>query len=188
MNLSAPATVPVPLILRDLEAKRQPASCVTPGFGRALADAASVCLDERGHTSPTRMDVAGDLKVAAHVDWDAPSDQSRRCWNDDEYATEHGAYGVAALLVESCGLEVLERSKKGTGFDFWLGPANSKGTMFQGLIRLEVSGIRFGGDSEIDSRVRRKLKQTDRSDGTFPAVMVVVEFGRPFAKIVEKCK
>ena len=56
------------------------------------------------------------------------------------------------------------------------------------MIRLEVSGIRFGGDSEIDSRVRRKLKQTDRSDGTFPAVMVVVEFGCPFAKIVEKCK
>jgi hypothetical protein len=90
--------------------------------------------------------------------------------------------------VESCGLEVLQRSKKGTGFDFWLGPATSKEAMFQGKIRLEVSGMRFGDDSEINSRVRQKLKQTDRSDGTFPAVVVVVEFGRPVAKNVEKCK
>ena len=91
MNLSPPDTTPVVLVLRDLGAKRQPATCITPDFGRALAEAASVCLDERGHTSPTKMDVAGDIEVPAHVDWDAPSDQSRRCWNDDEVATEHGA-------------------------------------------------------------------------------------------------
>ncbi len=138
--------------------------------------------------SPTQMDVVGDLDVEAEVHWDAPSDQSCRCWNDDEYATEHGAYGVAALLVESCGLEVVQRSKKGTGFDFWLGSAKPNGALFQGLIRLEISGVRCGGDSQVESRVRQKLKQTDRSDGTFPAIVVVVEFGRPFAKIVKKCK
>ena len=83
---------------------------------------------------------------------------------------------------------MLQRSKKKTGFDFWLGPAGSKATLFQGLIRCEVSGIRSGNAPEVDSRVRQKLKQTERSEGEFPAVVVVVEFGYPITKIVEKWK
>ena len=187
-HLSPPNFNPIPINLRNLGTNRSAATCITPAFGESLAQAASVCLDERGHASPTKMVVAGTFNMAAQVDWDRPSDQSRRCWNDDQYATEHGAYGVAALLVESCGLEMLQRSKKKTGFDFWLGPAESKGTLFQGLIRCEVSGIRSGNAPEVDSRVRQKLKQTERSEGEFPAVVVVVEFGYPITKIVEKWK
>jgi hypothetical protein len=188
MKLARPKSDPIPLVLRKLGGDRNPSSCITPAFGRALAEAASVCLEQQGHASPTRMDVIGDFGVGAEVDWEEPSDQSRRCWNDDEYATEHGAYGVAVLLVESCGLEVIQRSKKKTGFDFWLGSSDIKGGLFQGLARLEISGIRCGDAATVDSRVRQKLKQTDASDGALPALAVVVEFGRPVTKIVQKCK
>lgn len=183
MSLPTPNYTPIPLVLRDLGNGRKG---ITPAYGQSLAEAASVCLQERGHTSPTQMLISGNFAIPAQIEWKNPSDQSRRCWNDDGYATEHAAYGIAALLVEHCGLEVVERSRKKTGFDFWLGSSNVETTLFQGLTRLEVSGIRNGDNSTVDSRVREKLKQTDPSDGKLPAIVVVVEFGSPIAKIIEK--
>ncbi|MFH1007455.1 MAG: hypothetical protein V1800_08140 [Candidatus Latescibacterota bacterium] len=126
--------------------------------------------------------------MSANIDWIPPTDQARRWWNDDQYATEHGAYCIAALLVEECGLEVVERSKKKTGFDFWLGQKEAQGPLFQDLTRLEVSGIRNGDRAQVESRVRQKINQTKVSDGVLSAVIVVVEFGGPTTKMVERCK
>ena len=146
-------------------------------------------MDERGHRSPTAMAVSGDRKAAARLEWSQPTDQQRRCWNDDEEATEHGAYGVASLLVEQCGLEVVERSKKKTGFDFWLGTKGGEVHLFQGLSRLEVSGMRDGTDAALQSRTKSKTRQTEASDNTrLPAIVVVVEFGSPKARMVKRCQ
>ncbi len=183
MSLAAPNYSSIPLSLADLGNGRQG---ITPAYGQSLAEAASVCLDEQGHTSPKEIQISGAFERPGKLEWSVPSDQSRRCWNDDGYATEHGAYGIATLIVEHCGLEVVQRSKKKTGFDFWLGPVDEENTLFQGLTRLEVSGIRSGDDATVDTRVRQKLKQTNPSDGKLPAIVVVVEFGSPIAKIVEK--
>jgi hypothetical protein len=183
MSLTTPSVSPVPLVLGDLGNGRKG---ITPAYGQTLAEAAPVCLEEQGHASPTEIQVSGHFESAGKLEWNLPSDQSRRCWNDDGEATEQGAYGIAALLVEHCGLEVVLRSKKKTGFDFWLGSANEDNILFQGLARLEVSGIRNGDVSSVNTRVRQKLKQTDPSDGNLPAIVVVVEFGSPIAKIVEK--
>jgi hypothetical protein len=38
----------------------------------------------------------------------------------------------------------------------------------------------------MDSRIKIKWKQTERSDGIIPVYIVVVEFGSPKAKVVEK--
>ncbi len=183
MSLPTPNNPPVPITLGNLGSGRKG---FTPAYGQTLAEAASVCLEEQGHSSPKEIKISGDFECPGKLEWNVPSDQSRRCWNDDGYTTEHGAYGIAALLVEHCGLEVVQRSKKKTGFDFWLGTANATTDLFQGLSRLEVSGIRSGDVSIIETRVRQKLKQTDRSDGKLPAIVVVVEFGNPTARIVEK--
>jgi hypothetical protein len=122
MSLNAPNLSPIPLVLDGLCNGRQG---ITPAYGECLAQAASVCLDEQGHTSPKEIQISGDFECPGKLEWSGPTDQSRRCWNDDGYATEHGAYGIAALLVEHCGLEVVLRSKKKTGFDFWLGTRNN---------------------------------------------------------------
>jgi hypothetical protein len=185
MNLSAPASNHISLALASLASGRKG---LTPAFGETLAEAACVCFEERGHSSPTPMNISGSYSLSAGVDWSAPSEQAKRCWNDDEVTTEQGAYGIAVLLVECCGLEVIERSKKKTGFDYWLGDPSSSNTLFQGLSRLEVSGIRNGDNSSINSRVKQKLKQTEVSDGMLPAVIVVVEFGTPTARLEERCK
>lgn len=160
---------------------------VSPAFGSYLAEAASVCFDAERHTSPTSMSVDGATACTTDVSWSEPTEQARRTLGDPEVATEHGAYGIASLVVPVLSaLTVVERSRKGTGFDFWLGDASDPGPLFQGRARMEVSGIRRGDDSAIRTRVKQKLAQTQQSRGAkLPAVVVVVEFGSPKCQIAE---
>jgi hypothetical protein len=80
------------------------------------------------------------------------------------------------------GKIVIERSWKGTGFDYWIG--RRQGLLFQDKARLEVSGILSGDQTNISTRVRQKVQQTKRSDGLLPAYIAIIEFGRPGAEIV----
>ena len=110
----------------------------------------------------------------------------RRCWADLEFTTEQGAYGIAAVLMPTLtGLRFLERTRKGTGFDYWLGSEDD--LLFQKKARLEVSGLRKGDEPEIRSRVKRKKEQTKRSDGVaLPAYILIVEFGKPQSRVVKR--
>ena len=69
-------------------------------------------------------------------------------------ATEWGACGVAILVVNQVtGKVVIERSKKGTGFDYWLGDNDDGDSLpFANSARLEVSGILTGTKAQIASR------------------------------------
>jgi hypothetical protein len=159
---------------------------MTPAWGTSLSEAARVCLEDEGHASPVEYFVEGRFIARHDLEWPECTDQMRRTWHDLEEATEHGAYGMAALLVAThTDLEVVERSRKGTGFDYWLGPKGQQ-SLFQSTARLEVSGIKRGDDSAIQSRARKKLKQTEVTDGTLPAFVIVVEFGRPIASVTQK--
>ena len=106
----------------------------------------------------------------------------RRYWNDLEEAVEQGAYGLAILLVRHMtGYMVIERSRKGTGFDWGLGAEDN---LFQAKARLEVSGILRGSMRRIRTRVSAKKKQTKTSEHLrLPAYIVVIEFGTPRARL-----
>ena len=113
----------------------------------------------------------------------------RRAYEDLERATELGAYGVAILLIrDQTGLTAIRQSRKGTGFDYWLGPDGADDQLvFQDAARLEVSGILSGTDSQFLTRVKQKLKQTEASDSTgLTAYACVVEFSRPQAEMATK--
>jgi hypothetical protein len=134
------------------------------------------------------MPLDGIIKVECEVKWSREIDeQARRSWNDTQEMTEYGACGVAVLLVlKFTEYTVIERSKKGTGFDYWLGFKNSE-LPFQNSARLEISGILKGDKVAFNSRVNQKLKQTFPTDNTkLPAYVVVVEFSEPKAKMVTK--
>jgi len=93
---------------------------------------------------------------------------------------------MATLLVEQhLGVTVVERSVKGTGFDYYVGKSDASGDdLFQNVKRLEVSSIIQTGN--IKGRVKKKLAQTRRSDNTgLPAVVVVVEYGPPRAEVAD---
>jgi hypothetical protein len=161
---------------------------LTPAYGAALAEAAAVCLNSQGHRSGTTLTISGDVTAQVELQWPGITDQMLRCWHDEEYTTEQGAYGIACLLIHQLTpYTIIERSIKGTGFDYWLGDApDQPGLPFQQKIRLEVSGIRKGIPSRIRARVERKKAQTQRSDGLLPAYVIVVEFSHPLSIVVQR--
>ena len=165
---------------------------ITSALGKCFAEAASVCLADRKHVPGVRLLVCGDFQQFFVMEWDHPTQQMIKAHADPEVATEFGACGIAVLLIqELTDYTVVERSRKGTGFDYWLGPRDSArdpdGILFQGKARLEVSGIRQGDESTIKYRVRQKINQTKRSDGrNLAAYIVVVEFGAPQSEVVKR--
>jgi len=158
---------------------------ITSAFGRALAEAGGMCLESEGHMEGTKLHVVGDSDKHYSLMWPPITEQILRCWNDTDVATEYGAVGIAVLLAKKeIGYVVIERSRKGTGFDYWMG--DDSAIPFQSKARLEISGIRRGNNRDVRARVRQKLKQTNRSDGLLPAYVIVVEFGSPLAEVRRK--
>ena len=156
---------------------------ISPALGTALAEAAAVCLELNSHNQGVRIKVRGHKTNSYKVTWPPATPQSFLSWNDHDHATEWGAVGVAILIAKmEIGFEIIRQSRKGTGFDYWMG--NSSDAGFEEKAGLEVSGILNGDDRSVQARVRKKIKQTsnsERSDLEF--YVVVVEFGRPIAEI-----
>lgn len=161
---------------------------ITPAFGAALAEACAVCLNDRGHSNGVEIKINGDFTTTFKLYWPTVTEQMMRCWNDEQYTTEQAAYGIAFMLVrELTEFTVIERSRKGTGFDYWLGyPEQEERLPFQNKARLEVSVIRQGNSSLVQARVKQKKAQTKRSDGVLPAYIIVVEFSTPLSWVKKK--
>lgn len=174
------------LTLSDLDDGNIPA--ITPSIGSMLAEAAAVCLESQGHIPGVFLLIRGGKSNGYKVTWAPITAQARdRAWNDESNATEWGAVGIAILLAKpETGYDAVDQSRKGTGFDYWLGDA-SDAPVFQHKARLEVSGVRQGDDDAVRARVRQKLRQTDQSAGmSLPAYAIIVEFGRPLAEVRQR--
>lgn len=170
----------------DLERLRKGMPGLTSAAGGYLAEAAAVCLEDRSHASGVSLSVEGSYHRIVRLSWANVSDQQLRTHADLHEATEHGACGIAILVVENASRKVVvERSKKGTFFDYWLG-TDGKGELFQERARLEVSGILEGDDKKLESRTSQKLEQIKQAKGKLPRYIAVVEFGRPKARVIRK--
>lgn len=160
---------------------------LTAASGQMLAEAAAVCLEDRKHPPGVRLPRVVLMREDLHVERPPVEDQHRRCHADMQEATERGACGVAILVVrEATGMVVVERSKKGTGFDYWLGEKDYDGLPFEGTPRLEVSGILAGTQTQVDSRIKQKKEQMKPTDHLASGVVAVVEFGMPIACVESK--
>lgn len=164
---------------------------LTSEIAASFVQAASVCLEGNSHAPGVKLNCSGWRKVDYQLQWPTYSDpqQVSRSWADTQYATEHGAYGVAIALVRHLARKVVwSRSAKGPGFDFWLCDADADPSpfLFQGTSRLEVSGI-LNGDSQVATRVKQKIAQVAPSNtsGT-DAYVIVVEFGAPQARVAHQ--
>lgn len=168
----------------DLNELAKGLPAITPSFGTHLAEAGAVCFESQEHINGVILQVRGEYSAKYSVLWPTVTDQMLRCLNDPEVATELGAVGVAILLIQRLkGYTVVERSRKGTGFDYWLGNDDN---LFQNKARLEISGIRCGDQSQVTTRVKAKVNQVSPSNNQgLPAYVVVVEFGIPLAEVRE---
>ena len=179
---------------------------ITRVKGNDLAQAGAVCLELQGHQQGVRLIVRGSANNSYTMAWTPANNQTFRTWNDPDEATEAGAAGIAVLLaIKEIGYTVIARSRKGTGFDYWLGNADTLNipaiereitTRLRHILqddnlvvrgRMEVSGIRAGNDRQVRARMQQKLQQTNRSNALgLPGYVVVVEFSRPLAEVGEK--
>ncbi len=156
---------------------------LTKEAGAFLAQAGAVGLESHGHRSGGLFMVTGALgEFTEELRWQPATAQTRRTWNDRQAATEYGAVGIAILLLrQRTEHAVLQRARKGTGCDYWLGPPARH--PFQHKARLEVSGLLTGSAGAVRTRVRQKLEQTKLSARTLPAYVVVVAFSRPLCAV-----
>jgi hypothetical protein len=154
---------------------------LTSACGIGLAESAAVCLEERKHKAGVTFHLTGTRTEQFPIEWSPVEEQTRRCYHDLQEATERGAYGIAILIVHRLTRKVvIERSRKGLGFDYWLGDEDDD-SLFLGKARLEVSGILSGSHSQAQSRVRQKKEQVKPSDHLAPGYVVVIEFSTPLA-------
>ena len=156
-----------------------------------MVEAALVCLASQNHVPGVELLTEGCTRQGYGLIWSSMSDpnQAIRAWADPEEATEYGATAIAVLLAKSeTGYAVVQRSRKGTGFDYWMGD-ESDGPPFQRKAKLEISGIlQVRGDygavrRAVATRVQQKEKQVARPGVSLPAYVIVVEFGTPFAEM-----
>lgn len=100
----------------------------SPGLTSALwemfSEAASLCLESQRHPLEVTLKLISESTSIDSVTIKrlVVTEKIRRAHNDMQDATEFGAYGIAIMLVRKIlGLMVVEKSRKGTGFDYWLG-------------------------------------------------------------------
>lgn len=160
---------------------------ITPRWGKFLAEASVLCFESQNHKQGVKVKISGIDQCIIQFEWNINiTDQIINSWADIQELTEYGACGVAILLIlKLTGYTVIQRAKKGTGVDYWLGNKNEE-KPFQNAARLEVSGIMTGSANIVKARVNKKIKQTTPSDGKLPALIAVVEFSKPLSHLVQK--
>jgi hypothetical protein len=99
----------------SLDQLRRGSQCITEEYGGSLAQAAIICLDNQNHSCGVKLQVRTETSFLLELRWSVEiTEAARRTWRDLNVAVEHGAYGLAFLLVRSVtGLSVIERSVRG---------------------------------------------------------------------------
>ena len=162
---------------------RQGTPGITPVEGANLYENCVVALHNSSHPTPVTLHVDGLNTCDYSLLWeDTFNDQLRRTYADEQSVTERAAVAVSVMLaLRQTDYTVIERSRKGTGFDYMLG--DGQDPLFTPKARLEVSGIMHETDGNTaEKRFRQKANQTSQSDDTrLPAYISVVEFSAPKA-------
>lgn len=159
---------------------------VSAAAGPYLLEACVVAFTKNSHSTGVKLSLDGLSKSSPTAIWDYVLPQNwEKAWGDPDDATENGACGIAFLLCEQLtNFNIIERSYKSTGFDYYLG--HDKGdNIFENAARLEVSGI-LKGPERVNARVNQKLKQITPTDGDLPGFVAVIEFSTPKAVFIEK--
>jgi len=78
---------------------------LSPAWGKLLAEASAVCLDNQGHTNGVMLIIFGSKEEKRQIFWETKiTEQIRNSWQDEIELTEFGACGVAILyqlLIET---------------------------------------------------------------------------------------
>jgi hypothetical protein len=150
---------------------------LTPAIADSYVEAACVCLD-RHHTPPVLFDIEDERQTSqATVDWCVTDARTRDAWANQTDTTEAGAYACAIAAIElTQGLFAVRRAETLTGADYYIAPSGHDPNDLEGCFRLEVSGTSSTKPSDVNYRLRQKLKQAEAGRSNLPAWAAVVGF------------
>ncbi len=178
------------MTVHEIDVFKDIPTSLTANVMNFLAEAAVVCLSEQGHGTDVSLEVFGCVNGRIVLSWlfDV-TPQIKDAWRDTQETTEFGATYLAILITHHfTPFKVIERSRKRTGFDYWLGEKEDDTYPFQKKARLEISGIlQENKGNTLAKRQQIKLNQTKQSDSlNLPAYIVIVEFGKPQSSVARK--
>lgn len=157
-------------------------SGITATEGAVLVENAVVAMHKAQHKSPLSMTLSGMNTQPCNIEWNTNvSEQMLRTHADEEVNTERAAVCMSVLLTkELTGLTILQRSCKGTGFDYWL---SDNDTSYFPKAILEVSGIASETQGNtLSRRIEVKKQQIEKSkDLGLPGYISIIEFSTPKA-------
>lgn len=162
---------------------------LTPELAAIFKQAAIVRLHTQNHFSGVNFKDFSLDSVLYTFSWsETVSSQMLASWRDEEELTEHAACGIIFVLFRKVtDFTVIERAKKRTGIDYWLGYRNSELPFSSRDARLEISGIKCGSKGEIQTRINQKKKQTTPTDKEgIPVFIGIAEFSEPFVFLEKK--
>jgi len=137
---------------------------------------AAVCFQETGYQSKIEHNISGTIKSKMILKWEKLTKEDINSFYDLHEATEWGASAIAFVIIHNfTEYEVIKRSRKGTGFDYYLG--NHKSEFYQETAKLEISGILHVTETNsIKSRINEKVKQAERFENELTLFVVVTGF------------
>lgn len=147
-----------------------------------------VCLHRQGHSSGTSMNVHyNETNQSYVVKWNGEiTDQILSAYRDESKNVDFAACTIALILIrELTEYTTIEQSALGTTIDYYLVSErpNDK-LLFNHAARLEVSGINHENpDNTVDDRIKSKKRRL-KKEGDLLDIIAVVEFGKPWSKMV----
>lgn len=163
---------------------------LTKVWGGFLSEASSYCLECNNHQTGIDLLLSGFIDKSCKLRWSrVTSVQVVNSWNDKEELAEYGAAGIAILeIIHFTDFTVMQRSRKGTGVDYWLCNKDEE-IPFRQSARMEVSGILHGSKRDIEQRLRGKINRITKptlEGSSLPVYIIIVEFSRPITKMVQQ--
>jgi hypothetical protein len=161
---------------------------ISEGINITFREAIKVCLEINKHPQGKLFVIEGDVTNEFNIVWEA-ANGLHKAWRDYQDTTEVAATGIAVhIILNHTDYTVIERSWKGTAFDYWLGKkSETDHSLFQNLAKLEVSGIlKENEKNKLESRVNKKIEQVEKFKHKYPvavAYIIIVEFSLPKSQV-----
>jgi len=149
-----------------------------------------VCFHSQGHVSGVKLvTYYRDGNHIFEVCWlGNVTNQLIRAYAELRRATDYAACAIALLLIrELTEFTGIEQSCIGSTIDYYLVPQDRDDILlFNHAARLEVSGIlKENENNTVDNRIAAKIRRL-KGESSLPAFIVIVEFSKPWSKMVER--
>lgn len=165
--------------------------CLTETFAAALVETCIWAFKHHGHAKGVglRVEYKGESR-ALPVRWERdPGPNADKCYTDHDQVADDAACILALESIRLLtGKTGVERSAKGTRFDYYLSTSEDDTLIFNDASFLEVSGI-FGEKkgNTVQSRRNRKINRLEKPGGpglSEQTYICIVELSTPWADVV----